>query len=279
MSVARHSVDRAFLGELLASRKETLAVQAEQARTSAMGLGRVVDTALAVAAFQAVVDPAAPELKHALAIAGQAGAAMFALASQPKGAATLTLPLGDGTAQLATTGPDGSTHVHRWLSGYYAATCARDRAALDRLCATPVAVIRESPIGADDYEWPFVEGLQRLGQGHLDKPASDLLVSAIEGAAEENISVEDVDFVLHVATSNIELAYRVAKRDAAEFNRAMEKALGYHQKYFTTIAEEGAEVPAALLPLGPTAMACLAHDHALAIAIDSDYLPRALILT
>ncbi len=276
MIAQSHSLDRDFVAERLAARRNQLAKIIEYAHEDPDELGRLMLTGRAVAGYQAATDPSCLELPRVIRMVAQAAAALFGLASLEPGT-SVGVALGDAPVVLAATGATSSAHAGRWLDGFFCALIARDQASIARLCATPIDVLKASSTRGDTYGELLVDALQSVGRGNSDADSAARLLKALHATAPEQIAIEPVDRVLHIVVPQIELLYHVLNNDAAGFNNGLEKALRLHRKYWTTIADEGINDPDALLALGPTAMACLAHDRGFAVDIESHYVPRQLI--
>ncbi len=275
-TIARHSIDRADAVDRLASRIKQLDAMLGFARRDGSSLNRLILAARAVAGYQAALDPSAPELRRAIGLGAQAAAAIFALASEAEGR-RIKLPIGDGPPVAAvTTGPDSTSDTGNWMIGYYFATIARDRASLERLCATPIDVLTRSDTRGDAYGELFVEALQAVGRGQPAAETGELLANALDATDEKQIKIESVDRVLNLVVSEMDLLYRILDKDAEGFDKALVTALERHKKYWTEIEREP-DAPEALLPLGVVAMVCLARDRGLAVQVKSDYLPEPLI--
>lgn len=212
-----------------------------------MALPLIATYALDVAGYEHGLEPNAPAVRQSLELVAKAGAALFA------------------------AGPSGAAHVARWRQAFYAAACVGDERSLGRLADTPCDALRASPIRCDEYNWPFVEALSDLARGRDAARIQANLLDALERATEPRLVHEDVDFVLHLVVSEMELAYRVATRDEEQFASSLATTLTY-RKYWTTLAEEGPDYPGALLALGPSAICSMARASGMSVVAASEYL-------
>ncbi len=76
------------------------------------------------------------------------------------------------------------------------------------------------------------------------------------------------------------LFYRFIRRQHEGFSQALVSALESHREYWTAKAEGGnfAYIADGAIALGLLAIACLAYDAGFAIDIESEYLPRHLLI-
>lgn len=72
------------------------------------------------------------------------------------------------------------------------------------------------------------------------------------------------------------LFYRFVRKDEEGFSPALVEALKLHKTYWTLNEDREADIDGSIA-LGPLAIACLAYDGELPIAVESEYLPKHLL--
>src|SRR5262249_12377607 len=148
------------------------------------------DTALDTLWFGSVVDPASPELAHAIRLAGEASANLFAAASHPGQPLTL-----EGQPVSFIDEPDFSViHATGWLRGYFENVLARNEAAIALLCGTPATMFQRSTTSEPRCRPLFVEAIQAF---YMRQPrATDLLLRAQEATDPKVLDSNSVEWVL-----------------------------------------------------------------------------------
>ncbi|WP_369395256.1 immunity 49 family protein [Streptomyces sp. CG1] len=84
------------------------------------------------------------------------------------------------------------------------------------------------------------------------------------------------ELILKILYPPLELCHRCLRRETEQFNAALVDALTWHKDYWTankarSLSGEG------LVALAPLAIACMAYDADMAIDVESEYVPRALL--
>jgi hypothetical protein len=274
MSVSYHNFDRSHLRTLLPEKAADFQVVLEQARNNPGRLSMLMLLAVDYAGCLAAANPDDEALPRVLRIGGQAAAAVFTVARTPADARAV-VPLGDGPpVSYAHDKRLPATDPGRWLTGFYLAAIVRDQDTKDRLSAVPAAVIRSSQSRHSLYLMPFVEALRDL---HLDSPSALQNVVAAQSLLSQGIAaVNDPDFGVEADGPTLDLCRFIAEDDYNGFQATLEQALRLHQAYWGQ--DRGRRIlPAGVLPLGPLAMSCLAHDRGVAITVASDYLLPKLL--
>lgn len=282
--------DREFALEQLPFLRTLVSRRIAAGRGNAVELERLPSAAVEYAGSLVALEPGSAELVPAIKVAGQAWAVIFAQVSAPAGE-RITLPVGDAEGTYETRAPHSYTSAGSWLDGFHLACIARDNASLDRLCDTPLDVLR-APATSRSREWAHLHtaALQSLWRRRPD--FADLLVRAVHATDERvvraelatsRLSASDAeDMVRHtlmLEVPTLQLLARVVEGDADRFNEALHSALEQHRAYWVarTAAQPDVQDASMFLATGPLAMTALAVDRGLTIRVESELLAPALI--
>lgn len=142
------------------------------------------------------------------------------------------------------------------------------------LCKVPLSLLRGSGGEYDEYIYAWIDTLQSYWLGHSD--VGDKLVTAVRGTDPENVEIASRELMDKILYPPLDLFYRYLRQDQEQFNAALIESVTWHKEYWTgdsdrALSSEG------LVALGPLAMACLAHDAGFPLAVESYYLPKALL--
>ncbi|MCP2339961.1 immunity 49 family protein [Actinomadura rupiterrae] len=222
----------------------------------------VADHILMALAFRSVLDPRAelPLWQDALAVASEATAAAFRLASVPEGTA-ITVQLAGRAEELPACGPAGD--ASDWAYGQAAALMWVVRSSADSavLAAFDPGDLRRTRKDTNDY----ARACHAVLRGEDPRPhLRDLLSKAPSDAHGECLR-----------HPRVRLLDRIAEDDADGFNAVLAEALGLYRDYYS--AGDNIGDPAGQLHLDALGLACLAHDRGIPVRVESDYLPRTLI--
>ncbi len=250
-------------------REKGLAAGLSKEDLGAGSLASIVQLGVGLAQYASSADPADERIATGLAAAARAGSAMFAAlgAAEPR-----DLLLYDGrTRRIPALAPSSSTAPMAWLRAFHAATCVGDIYALDRLAGADIALIRDSPTTTDEFGYLHIDAL--CGYHRRDADTPERLLAALKATDPDAVDPRLRNYVLDIATPQMELLFRLLKKDEAAFNQTLVMALEQHGKYYR---RDQAPV-LGQLALGPLALSCAAHDAGLAVTVESNYIPRWLI--
>lgn len=236
---------------------------------------QALSATLALAQQHCAIDPQAVKFDtwEAWVTAMQTGSALFAAATAPEGTG-VTCRIKEQERTLPATGPEPHVNAGTWVTSFYLAMICRDNDRLRRLAEVPVSLLRDSGAVFDAYIYSWVETLQSFWLGRQD--VGDKLVAAVDATSPEALRYTDADLVSKILYPPMILLYRIIRRDAVEFDKALVDALRQHKAYWTA-DEDRATSADGLVALGPLAMACLARDQGITVDVESGYLPRALL--
>lgn len=268
--ISRHAIDAERAQEGVENKKETLAELLEPTMTRPAALSILLSSARSYAGYLSAAGGKQAEQCRALQLASQAAVAIFSLAS---GSGEVEIALGDARTRLAATGPTDATHVGNWRIGWWLAHIIRDRAAIDRLAAMPIDVLRRSSTRADECQYLFAEALQAFEKRAPDWAAK--LQAALDATDPEQVKISDEDFVLNILVPEMQMLFRLALGEFAPFGTALEFALERHKKYWSKGNRK--QDPDGYLALGPLAIAAVAFDARMPIDVESEYMPRDLL--
>jgi hypothetical protein len=223
------------------------------------------------AARLTVAEPTSPDLLLALVIGARAAAAVFLLASHP--GETFDLSLGEGEPAKLSGGPEDAASPSLWLDGLRMANVCRERESIKWLVEAPATVLRASTTRADEYAYLYVEALR--GWWQSNPKTGDLLVEALAATDPDHLVNADPDYVVDLVVPEMDCFLRILGKDQPAFNAALAKALQLHEAYWNT--DERRNDFDGFLALGPLAMAAIAHDRAITVEVDSEYVPSGLV--
>ncbi|MET7313116.1 immunity 49 family protein [Streptomyces sp. NPDC005134] len=231
-------------------------------------------TALLYLEARCTVDPQAAELEtwEAVVAAMQVGSALFAVTGATEG--TVECRINREMRTLPAIGQRSFADAGNWLTAFWLAIACRDQKRMTQLCQIPLDGLRSPEGEYDEYIYHWVDALQTYW---LQRPGLvEKLVAAIEGSYPEAVSVTPRDLLQGVLYPPIGLFHRFVRKDEQGFNQALVEALELHKAYWTA-DEDRAKDPDGRIALGPLALACLAHDGEIPLAVESDYLPKHLL--
>lgn len=233
-------------------------------------LSTVSSWALVAAQYRTVLDPTAadPDTWDDFQIAADAGTALFDAALRPKGEEITVRVLGE--RPTTATGPWSNANAGRWLTVAWLAVITRQKHLVERLCAVPVEALRASGAEHPPFVYPWQEMVRAFLTG--DEVSPDLVAAAIDGTED----AEPRDHAQLVAYPQIVLLYQVLRRDPDKVNDFLRRAVDAHREYWTAAERSGA--PDGLVALGPLAIAVLARGVGLDVTVESEYLPRNLLV-
>ncbi|MFF0489337.1 immunity 49 family protein [Nocardia sp. NPDC003482] len=179
-----------------------------------------------------------------------------------------------GSALFAVSGPRAHTTPDNWLTAFWLAVVCRDARRLIRLCEIPVDWLRSPTPDTDEFVFHWIEALQAL---LLGKPWATQLENAIALSYPEIATLAPRDLLQFLLYPPITLFHALTRRNAAEFNEALIDALQLHREYWA-VSEDQANDLDGVLSLPVLGLACLAREADLPIEVESDYLPKHLLL-
>ncbi|MFF8787788.1 immunity 49 family protein [Streptomyces sp. NPDC015125] len=176
----------------------------------------------------------------------------------------------------ATSPPPGRSYLNAdtWLDAFYLAVICREAARLDMLARIPVSLLRNFGGALDEYTYAWVETLQSFWL-HRDDLRTHL-VRAVDLSAPEHARAVDAETMIKLKYPPIMMLYRYLRNDAAGFNDALADAIRWHKEYWTA-DEDRTENILGIGALAPLAIASLAKANGIAVEVESDYLPEALL--
>lgn len=226
------------------------------------------------AAYRAVADPTAASIDtwNTVALAMQAGGAIFALTAQTEG--EVSFRIGDVDFTRPGTGPKTTANPGDWQRAMSLAMICRERPRIDILASIPVDVLRGSGGQSDEFQFDWIKALQLYWRS--EDGLIDTLLRAMQGADPEADTIAGADLVAHILYPPMELFYLLTQREDARFNESLAKALELHKSYWTATTER-ANDSEGFIAWRVLAIACLAKDAGVDITVESDYLPKNLL--
>ncbi|MEV7121043.1 immunity 49 family protein [Kitasatospora griseola] len=276
VAVVRHEADQQNLDAWLETAGRILGEGMEAEPLTMFRLEGVLTMADALLKNRSLADPTAQQLEswHAWVAAMQASSAMFA-ALQADGSAQCRIGFEGKVRSIPASGPCGDTHAGNWLTAFWLAAACRDKRRMDELCTVTVDQLRAYGAVFDDFVYAWVAAVQAYWRADAD--LMEHLLAAIDGTDPEVATVTDREILLKVLYPPIAAFYRLVQRDEEKFAEAMQRALELHREYFTA-DEERADGADSLVSLPLMGIACLAREAGLNVEIESDYLPKHILL-
>ncbi|MEU5366911.1 immunity 49 family protein [Streptomyces sp. NPDC005925] len=219
-------------------------------------------------------DPRAAKLQtwESVVTAMQLGSALFAVTGGTDG--VVETRIAHQVRRIPEIGPRPFADPGNWLTAFWLAVVCRDQKRMTALCGIPLDRLRSTEGSYDAYVYHWVDTLRTYwlqGEGLVEK-----LTAAIEQSNPDIATNTPRDLLQQVLYPPIDLFYRFLRQDAEGFNRALEEALKLHKLYWTA-DEDRAKDAEGRVALAPLAVACLAHDGGIEVAVESEYLPHHLL--
>lgn len=182
----------------------------------------------------------------------------------------------DGTNVAFT--PEAKTDymsVDHWKDAYDACMIGRDMDGLRFLARVPERVFKDSNNGASDFDLAYYRFLAHFFTG--GKETGDLLLAVMNEADKPQDNDVRQSFVELIRYPELLMLQNFVMGDAAEFSRALEKALKSHKKFWGSKENAFDTVGWISLPiLSACAMASDAKQFP--IEVESDYVPRWMVM-
>jgi hypothetical protein len=274
--IDRHEFRTDNAAELIAPVVKSTADVLEHLETSEDDRYEALSTTLTLAKWRCLTDPTAGSFPtwEAWVTAMQVGNGLFASATATEGPVPCRIGSRGEVKQLPASGPQDYLHAGNWLTSFYLAVICRENDRVNQLAQVPLSFLRDSGAEFDEYLYAWVETLQNLWFGR--QATWDTLVTAVNGTDPQNARIASPELMLKILYPPLELFRHYLRREPEPFNAALADALTWHKEYWTanearSLSSEG------LVALGPLAIACMAHDADMAIEVESEYIPRALL--
>jgi immunity protein 49 of polymorphic toxin system len=271
-TVERHDLDRQHAERAVARLTARLHEAREDIETDRRGPGFALERSYLEFAERCVADGRGAENDtwSAMVRALQAGAALFSLATRPQGE-QVEFHYGDDLIRRPATGPTVDSGPAEWLQAMYLAIVARDPARIDLLASVPVGLLRACAPRQNEYLFAWVRALQAFVRGEAGVVES--VLAAMRGT--ENLTPSTVpELVTAIDLPPMAAFYEFTQGDQAKFTESLTTSLDLHKRNWTTEPRSSTGVVA----LAPLAVACLARDAGMLIEVESDYLPRDLLV-
>ncbi|MFK0258340.1 immunity 49 family protein [Streptomyces sp. NPDC090445] len=273
-TVDRHLVPRSDAEEFADGLSEQVAGFVEDLEESPDMIDLAYGAALVALQAHSVADPSADRLQSwkATVTAMQVGSALFAVTGADEG--TVDCFINGRTRSLPVIGLQPFAHAGNWLSAFWLAVICREQQRMTQLCEVPLERLRSAEGAYDDFVFHWVDVQQTYW---LRRPGLvDKLMAAFESSDPEVARNTPRDALQGVMYPPLNLFYHVVRKRQEEFGPALAEALKLHKAYWTLDEERATDIDGAL-PLGPLAMACLAHDGKFPIDVESPFLPKYLL--
>ncbi|MFG2379963.1 immunity 49 family protein [Streptomyces avermitilis] len=275
VTIPRHDFPTDDLAEGLAVLRESLSWAIEDLEEVPRAVQDAFSVSLTLAESSCALDPQVSEIAtwDAWVTAMQSGSALFAAALETEG--TVQCRIEQKLWAIPASGPAYYTDAGNWITAFFLAVICREKDRMTTLCRVPISLLRQSGADYDEYIYAWIDALQSYW---LRRPGvGDKLVAAVAGTSPETARAADPELMLKILYPPLDLFFRYLRQDHEQFNSALTDALRWHREYWTA-DEERTTNPDGYVALGPLAMACFAHDAGFPINVESEYLPRHLLL-
>ncbi|SOD59143.1 Immunity protein 49 [Streptomyces zhaozhouensis] len=258
---------------------------------------KVANWAMNLTGHLLLSDPSAAraETRRSLLLVAQAGTAACVLAGRaahapPEQAATdeapllrVTLELPAGAQEFALPPVPSRTplRVAEWQNALWAAVICRERRLVEDLVRVPEDAIGRGGGALDPYMRAWTGAMRAFFREDAD--VYDRINRGIELTAPEELRNATPEIALHRHFPLMRLLFDVAAGWSDRFDEDLREAVCLHHAFWTArggpeeFTTDRSVVPEGFFALGPTALACLAHDRGLPVGVTSDYLPEHLI--
>jgi hypothetical protein len=277
LEVSRHETFADYSARCLDRLSEDLVSGVEKIQIYSDGLSLQFLAAPRHLGHRTVVDPTGGSWETWLSLrtALDTGAAIFTVAAVAEGD-VVSVPMGDQTLRLDTTGPVYYATAENWLTTLWLAIVARDADVIARLTDFPVDTLRESGSTEPEYSYDMVHMLKlffRGGQGA--EVALNAALKASDPAELSDRYQREVANQLRFPEMEL-FHYLLSDATGERFNEALVKALTAHLDYWS-VDDDRLASPFGYVALGPLALAVMAQDVGITISVRSEYLPSALL--
>lgn len=273
MHIARQrAIPKKHAAGLSSTYEKALRILLERAETQSYALATLISDAVVRAGVLAMLDPGAPEVPSLVELAGQAGAALFALGRS--GGAPIDVPLGGKTTTVSGRPEDSQLYVGRWLDAYFTAMFARDRESMRSLRDTTTDQLRRSPTRGDEFQYQLVDVLRALAAKD-DDAARESLARALGHADADSVRVTPMDRVEEVEAPVLAALGRLLGDDGVGFESAVQNLIELHARFWSQ--GERREDLAGLVCVRAGALLVLAKKRGIETELSSDYVPSALL--
>ncbi|WP_261958325.1 immunity 49 family protein [Streptomyces nigrescens] len=252
------------IGALTHSTAESIARLAQDPA----GLSGAFATAVQLCQAHCAPDPRVAHIDtwDAWATATQLGSALFT------GARPQQCRLGeDLVAQLPAIEAEPPADARAWLDAFYLSVICRQHDRADRLCRTPLEVLRQDD-SVDEYVLHWIDTLQTYWSKRPMDDVVQKLLATMKTSAPDVITRAPKDFVDLIDYQPAALFHRLITREHDLFAEALHRSLEHHGSYWGDSA-----APRSQVALGPLAMASLAYDHGFPIDPHQPHLPAYLL--
>ncbi|MEU7478313.1 immunity 49 family protein [Lentzea sp. NPDC042327] len=276
MKVPRHPTDAEWAEEQLEYYVTVVPEGAASVEQSAARLPVLQMGAVDRIGYATVLDPSAENLTtwDAVVQAMQVTTGIYAAAGATEG--TVEWLIGERTVHIPATGPVEFANFKRWLDAFWLAVIVRDRKCIDLLASFPLDIIKASGNQYEELDALWARTLQMFTKG--EPGMAESLAEAMAATDPERLTVSPPEYALRLAFPVMNTFLNMVRSNhEREFNEALAQALEQHKAYFTADSKL-ADDPRGLIALAPLGLACIAKDSGLNVEVESDYLPKHLVL-
>jgi hypothetical protein len=274
--VPRHPADAEWAEEQLEYYSEVVPQGAASVEQSPERLSVLHQGALDRLGYATVLDPVAENLTtwDAVVQAMQVTTGIFAAAAATDD--TVEWLIGERTVHIPATGPVHYANFKRWFDAFWLAAVVRDKKCIDLLTSLPIEIIEASGNRYDELDSKWARSLQMFSRA--ESGVAEVFAEAMAATDPERLTVNSPEYALRLAFPAMKTFLNLMRSNhEREFNEALAQALEQHKAYWTADSEL-ADNPRGLVALAPLGLACIAKDAGLIVEVESEYLPKHLVL-
>lgn len=277
VTVPRHPTDNEWAEEQLDEYySDTVKKSVASVADSPDRLDVISTNALKRLGYTLALDPVAENLAtwDSTVEAMQVLTAIFGSANATEG--TVEWLIAGQTVEIPATGPVYYANFSRWFEAFWLAVICRDTKRLQLLVDMPLELVQQSGMDHDEFDLKFAQALQKFSR--REQGLAEALTEAMAATDQERVREPRLEYALRIAYTTMKaLFYLLRSNQEEKFNEALAQALEQHKKYWTA-DDDKAEHPRGFVALGPLAIACIAKDAGMTITVESEYLPKHLVL-
>lgn len=275
-TVPRHPTDAEWAEEQLEYFSTVVPEGAASVEQSTERLSVLHMSAIDRIGYATVLDPTAENLTtwDAVVQAMQVTTGIYAAAGATEG--TVEWLIGERTVHIPATGPVHYANFKRWLDAFWLAAIVRDSKCIDLLASLPLDIIKASGNQYEELDALWARSLQMFTRS--EPGVAEVFAEAMAATDPERLTVSTPDYALRLAFPALNVLLNLMRSNhEREFNEALAQALEQHKAFYTADSKL-ADDPRGLIALAPLGLACIAKDAGLTVDVESDYLPKHLVL-
>jgi len=235
-------------------------------------VGQLWRTCTTVVADLSVLDPTARRMRELLAIARDAGVAIFWASEGPVTWPPVNMNIGPLSYRIPATGKSAETTPHVWETVLWQQEICRLQHAQKMLIADEEFTLAP---GTDRYVLAWVEAMRAVWA--RKSHALQAILDASELCRPENAPNSDPEYLDRIVYPKMQALYFAVQGPAVadDLNAVLESGLNSHRNYYSS--DERADLPEGFISWPLLGAACMAMRYGTEIRVSSEYLPEYLL--